>query len=874
MKKILFLSLFVFIFLFFSPNNSFAYECHASTCACTARCITGCEGETQTRSCELVCADGICRCVCTPWVIANDCQSWQQCNGGMSCYCHGPCIDSPQDPRLFNNPNFPTDPNSPEESIPLEDVLLPVKFDWANVRGWKINPEGVNSYIIEIDNTTRNTFNTYLPSSEFTPPPCLLRSITKHEWRVRGCCSENGQNCGPWSEQQFKTNVAPEIRSIFGDSRGVIHNYILQHNKLPDQTHPIFNYLNPDPDWAGPGIKTSRNLMPPIVIDWCPINSPEKERLRTELKRVLISEHRFSPDHKFPTGFSTRYMIYFQEYREGWRSHFRNTPAVRYRWVSFEQNPQTTIYPDFFLDQNRFFLTHNTRYQTTVKRCAVLYRRGEEESDGEGFHCFDPSQEWRFKTMGDATNLPQVEDVLIPIQYENKDETIQPLPFYTRFRIAPGANYYQFFAVGAAEGSPGITRGFIKDSRIFVFPNPGFFRKHSPDIPSPILEGDLVFTYPGGVGDKILQLNQEYRFFIWSCLTNEVNQFGIGTNCDENFRLVQFRTPGSPPTNLRITSARQNGKKVIPVIFDWDDMRGINSYKVRITGREEPFISQLSNITIEYPDLVLNQTYNIRVWSCVDRYGKVCGTIYNHLNFNTFLLKPPTGLEVYPEGAEVYPPVEKGQVKTEYFVDFEWGAVVGAAYYQIEIKDSVGATITRNINTNSFRIHQRYLVELGDYTWRVRACIDKDCKRIGETTSNWSIEANFHLLPAIGAPNEWFGLVVCGRLTDNPATRNWNEREACTIRHIPLTAYVVINFILWTVVPLILILLVILTAFFYYTAFANAEEANQITPKVKKMWKNFAIGFFLLFFGFTIVNIFLGIIGFNIDLFGRWYEIY
>lgn len=771
-------------------------------------------------------------------------------------------------PRYYNNPTFF---DNPTENIGNIDITLPVKLDWDNLLGYY-------KYQIEIKDSVNNVLIpiTNLNSSEFIPPACALMVGTEHKWRVRGCDITH-TNCGNWGTWwSFTTSIAPELRTIFGDVNSEIYQNFIKHNNLPDQSfypfHPLFANPNIDPDWTGTNNRAT-GITPPVVIDWCDLSINEinnLDKILTDEVNLRWGAH-FDPVYVDSLTLWNNYRIKIWEYKLGnYVPHFRFyiTPPAGDIVSNFIKlvledgyGIDQLLQPLFFLDQNKFYLTYGTRYKIQIERCIGLADPAIAPNAliAPDLFCHY-SQEWHIKTSGGAGNLNEVNSILIPISYTVK---VQPLPFSPQFTAVAGANYYKFEIIdgGPSNGSGGVN--IEKDDRISIV---SLFR---PNNPAPILNSNLVFEITGGANNYPIKLDRKYTLKINACLS-------IG-DCDLASKTRRFKTPGAPPTGLTKTSKLDaNNKAIIPVIFRWDDMIGINSFKVRLYDINnnflKEFIAKQNNIKLEYGDVDIDTAYKIRVWSCIDDYGQICAgpdpqhcgnptnCTYVGNTFTTFDLAPPKNLRVSPFDA--------GKVKTTDFINFSWNAVDGVKLYQIEIiHHYTGAIISRSVKKTNLRLPQSDLVELGDYSWRVRACM-----KGGITCSPWSTMRHFELMPAIKMDkDDWFGLVVCGRLIDNPATV-WNERESCSIKHIPIMASVIINFILWDVVPLLGFLLLIFTAFLYYTAFAQAEAVGQVTSKVKRMWKFFAIGWILLFFGFTIINGFLQIIGVNVNLFGEWYQ--
>lgn len=113
------------------------------------------------------------------------------------------------------------------------------------------------------------------------------------------------------------------------------------------------------------------------------------------------------------------------------------------------------------------------------------------------------------------------------------------------------------------------------------------------------------------------------------------------------------------------------------------------------------------------------------------------------------------------------------------------------------------------------------------------------------------------------------GLVPCGRATDFDDTP-WDETESCQIKHLFIMAYVIVDFFLWKAIPIILVLLVLASgAIFYFSLQAQNPEP---LATVKSLWKAAGIGLAVVFLAWTAISFFLGIFGYQVGIFGTWWQ--
>lgn len=380
-----------------------------------------------------------------------------------------------------------------------------------------------------------------------------------------------------------------------------------------------------------------------------------------------------------------------------------------------------------------------------------------------------------------------------------------------------------------------------------------------------IKEGEVVFS-SFAAGDvtsvsfedlwQYLEFNQDYNWTIRSCWDEQEG------SCEEETNESVFITTGAPPTNLNETPSDEHGNKIIPVILDWDDMPGSASYKYEISStpgfENENIVAKgksnpRSNASVSYDKLKMETFYWWRVKTCADRESNVCGEP-SYQNFTTFKLAIP-----------VNPDPKDGDNFYTHERHLKWKGVLGANYYQYKIYyQGVKKISLTLVPTNSaFLDIPRF--ELGNYTWYVRACLDKNCQYVGDFAGPW----NFTLVEGVEVCKP--GLIPCGRNCDYLGTPHWNERDPCEFRHIFLLIHIIINFLLWTVVPLILVLLTVATGIMFY--FSLSTGTAESLAGIKSLWKSAGIGFGIIFFAWTALNLILSIFGFQITIFGNWYEL-
>ncbi len=344
------------------------------------------------------------------------------------------------------------------------------------------------------------------------------------------------------------------------------------------------------------------------------------------------------------------------------------------------------------------------------------------------------------------------------------------------------------------------------------------------------------------VFDRLL-FNTSYQWQVKSCAKTE---------CEADWsKTWQFKTTGAQPTGLA-TKPIESGQTAIPATLDWDDMPGAASYAFEVAGATG-LATEKSEAVVDYPSIKTATSYSWRVKTCADKLGKVCGD-WSTNNFTTVTLaKPPI---TFPDPA---------QKEFDSPTKISWGKVFGANFYSYSLKSSSSCNATAplpkgttNQDANSVLIT---FPCLGDYSISVKACIDQECKDAGqETVLALSVEK-------INAPTG--GLVPCGRAKDNSLTP-WNETDPCQIKHIFLLIKILIDFALWRLAPIFAMLYVVVTGVLLYFSLGDTTTL----ARVKSIWKAFGIGVLIMLFAWIFLNIILGLLGFNITFYGKWFELH
>jgi len=204
---------------------------------------------------------------------------------------------------------------------------------------------------------------------------------------------------------------------------------------------------------------------------------------------------------------------------------------------------------------------------------------------------------------------------------------------------------------------------------------------------------------------------------------------------------------------------------------------------------------------------------------------------------------------IYPKSSDS--PVWAGKI------EFKWSDT-NANYYKYHINLPSGES-REGITSTVFK--EIYDLKLGDYSWAVSSCNDP-----GTNCGAWSSPKSFTIE---SAPDEFLkGLVPCGRKYDNPQT-DIIESKPCQFTDIFVLVKYVLDFVLWRVGPITLVLLVLATGSVSYFNIGSPD----INVRVKSILKSAITGYIIILLAWLVVNTFLAIIGYRIGVFGRWWEL-
>jgi len=472
--------------------------------------------------------------------------------------------------------------------------------------------------------------------------------------------------------------------------------------------------------------------------------------------------------------------------------------------------PFNKLYSQFEDAGGQFFI-EDTDYRWMIATCYL-------DDDGNEI-CSDYSQKWGF-SVGDL-------DYEFRLVFPVNDTVNQVgLPLKARWTNPEGMNSFIYEIVqGGASVISGTT---TQDHRILNFPE--------------------------------VQLDTVYSWRVKPCTNHNADPAG----CKDWIYSPewQFKITGVPPT----TTAPANGALdiVLPAKIEWEEVSGAKSYRYKITKggttiKEELVRPPQKWGLVGYPELKMNNLYSWQVQTCADEDGNICGLWSAPKTFRTFQMTAPV-LQSPANGSAV-------QQATE--IIFKWDSLRGAQAYEYEIiyPPTGSTTVHKIITSNSARHISVDFPETGVYNWKVRGCLDTSCDESNGGTGPWSPTWNVDI-DLVADESKQGGLVPCGRTYDDPNTP-WNEREQCQIHHFFLLIRNVVEFILWKVATILLILSLIVLAAILYLSAGDERTIN----KVKSLIRSVIIGYLIILFAWLIINTVLALAGFNFQLFGNWWEL-
>lgn len=128
--------------------------------------------------------------------------------------------------------------------------------------------------------------------------PCWLKSGQEYDLVIQTCCGADGTNCNTGSTLKFETAYAPELKSPEDlDWEGAYYSawnawpYINTIDKLP-----LSNTDYKPFDWDKNVPKLGLKIEPPVLLDWCDVDSNKLEHRTTNSYSILPKIFETVPD--------------------------------------------------------------------------------------------------------------------------------------------------------------------------------------------------------------------------------------------------------------------------------------------------------------------------------------------------------------------------------------------------------------------------------------------------------------------------------------------------------------------------------------------------------------------------------------------------
>ena len=831
-----------------------------------------------------------------------------------NCICVGPCIEKPNHPKYFNNPNNPpvVHPSNfnPKELLDAirdgnvkigdpNNIFLPVKLDWRDVRGWiggwweKLAANGWFSRKCTTANRGRCPhIDAWVPRWErYERAQCIHIREVKIRGRMRNC-----QALADIRYYRQRIRDYPGKRDYYNTKIDLIK----ENRLIINEYHVVTEYMGEvakinEIRKNGLVYSPARGLQPHrlgeseiiVPIPFCPCFFRSNETYQWKVRYCCRENHECGPWSSEVDGQDIHGNPITIPWGDPWEFITNHTPE-----------PISPVDPDW---AGKEFIS-NQPLKTKLEWCDVYFEREVggvmKDTPPELFELYfyilknkniEPVDH-PYTPKGDPASLPTSprplrgpEDLPDPFLINVAYKTFfTPPPFIYKgieynlyaWRVRACKDWrgkectdfsqkWRFAIYGDAEiGIPDLISPPNEPNIPIGFP---IEFKWGPALGAHIYDFEIwrhdgINVYPSEIIRNIHSLNKNYNeLYLNSTYHWRVRACGglDGADCGAWSDANTFKTTGRTPT--LVSPIADATDILIPTLLDWEDVPGSASYRYKIycaipVAGPIPLVEGViksSETLISYDKLEMGKSYNWFVKTCADEAGTICGDWSSPQSFTSFVLTAPTNL--YPENNTTIYTYQLPET-------LSWDKVRGAGNYKINITKPDGTIIEKIISETSFHIPFRYL---GTYQWQVMACLDRDCTYHGV----WGGPQGFEI-KAKEAPEGWAaGLIPCGRRFDNPGTP-WCETVPCEIRHLFIVLYNIIDFALWRLIPLILISLVVYTGAMFYLSIST-EETEPIS-KAKALWRSAGIGFGFIFLSWFIITWILWLFGYQLAF---WHHI-
>ena len=383
------------------------------------------------------------------------------------------------------------------------------------------------------------------------------------------------------------------------------------------------------------------------------------------------------------------------------------------------------------------------------------------------------------------------------------------------------------------------------------------------------------------------RLNRDFIFYITPCSDE------WGENCwwDRKEGSISLKTTGAPPQDI-FPQPPEIAK--VPRIFDWIGVTGSPAYLVTFkkgtenednkgTENEKTFVVQYLSETLTDVEEGKNVWF---VRTCADLCANLekegesfvflhCGKESDKENFYACHLFPPA-IQSFQRGQIFLPDEEINlsfsevgcnettvwyQVKVVYFLraSYEKREFCKEEFSKeiLEFQTTDNSLFLGRAGQDKFQCH-------GTYNVLIRACINLKDGKLDEKECGDFIFSYFNIFKE--KPKEGGGkfqpIGTCQRIVPEEC-----KRGQCGIKDLPKLIFNILNCLLWTGTPILLIIGIGATAISMVFFATNVEMIENI----KLMWTRIGIGILIMFLAWTILNLIFAFLGWKKE-FGNWFE--
>jgi len=742
--------------------------------------------------------------------------------------------------RIALPPPSLTYPNNETRSI-----SFPLELDWEDV-------EDAKSYFYQVTKG-EESFSTSTSASDSGPlPPELLEILEPNSYESYAalCREREGKEC---SDEKIQKTIIEEQ----------IVNWKVKScwNSEPENPEDpscgsyseswSFTYMPLPPELLQPGDGAS-NVTLPVTLEWTRVENIKSYKIDV---RVDIGCNPWEYFVGFFKGGECNPLEYITNLLKdallGWFFGPEYDPSCP--WKLWNENTfecatlpvlpkegEDFAEPEYieYIDDTCVF-SKNTDYSVSVSSCL----------DSEAKICGEWSEERKF-TTGELTKEGVPYQLEPPTLIAPEYDPAKPLPIVgkkdqLRWEADDCASYVRLF-VAPLDESPIIS-----------------------EILSNVESVGLSKDKLNELWDESNDLDKEYVWNVqpcWRVKNDVICETGVFS---EEWH---FKTTGKAPELLEPV-----GWSKIPATLEWKEVDGAGSYRYQVaTDSSFQYIDGYTVVPrkkIDYPEIKPDSQYWWRVKTCADEKGEVCGE-WNERDFKTYPigipknLGPATGtlpatLKWDPDPGAHFYKYMVDYASTTYDYDKD-GNPIKETLAECQAKTGsqiISPTVTRSTNL--------WLGEicLGKYNWRVRSCLEESCTE-GENpplVSDWS-NATYIASEITGPPEK--GIVPCGRRTDIRTTP-YDEREQCQFKHLGFLLQNILDFLLWRLGLVIVAIMAVVSGVTSYFSLGSPTAISQI----KTIWKSVGKGYGIILIAWLLVNLILGILGYQVEFFGKWWQL-